>query len=409
MTAAATAPATRSAPARASRAGVLQVARPGLIEALSRVMATVPTKSTIPVLAGVKISTDAKRGVLTFQTTTLEQSTTAEVPVARLGLDEAALAIAGVPTFVVPAKRLLDIAKSMHAGSIALEVSAARLRVVGGTSKFDVALLPADEYPTTERHEEAACTITAAGASLLAALSRAVPFLSTAESRPILNGALIDADGREVAVVGMDGAMAYREVVATEGPMPTGQWIIPPAAIRAITSGGTPAERVTLTCTSQQVQALLEDAKGRLTVESRLIEGPYPNYRQVTRIPTDRYAVVGREAFAAALDQVAIVLREELAVKRVTAQWSDRSVTLSAKAESGTAEAVVPCTGQHMDDFRHAFDLVKVKPALHALAGEDVALFMSTPERAVFLTDGAGERPASLTTGALFMPLRMVD
>src|ERR1700691_2177788 len=156
----------------------LTISREKLQEGLAAVTATVPTKTTLPVLANILIET-TDRGIR-FSGTDLDIAVSAEVT--------ADVEIAGAVT--IPAKKLTDIAREMLPAPVRIAAAnEQRVTIECGRSKFKLLGIPRDEFPSfpAVRFDE---SWRVKSAELHKLISHTTFAVSNEESRPILNGVL---------------------------------------------------------------------------------------------------------------------------------------------------------------------------------------------------------------------------
>jgi len=343
-------------------------------------------KSTLPILGAVRLAvTD---GWLTFVTTDLEQVVETRLPV--VGVPDSA-------PVALPAKRLADVVSHLPASAeVRLATSGLRATVSAGRARFELNGLPADEFPTPPPITSVV-SATLPARALLVGLRRAATHTSHEDSRPTINGVLVEATDDGVRIVGTDGGHLYCARMPDAGTL-RGEWILPRPVITSITRLFEDEETLRLEA---------DDRGARLvgsmsTLSFRLIEGPYPNFRQLLRFETPHVATVNRAALIAAVKGVA-AMSDAL---RLEANVSAGELALSIDHEdAGRAEDVVPCQFASAGErFRFAVNRELLVASLEVTTGTDVVLQLSAPERAFFIRDAAA--PTGETC-ALVMPLRL--
>src|SRR3954468_15159023 len=150
------------------------ISREKLQEGLAAVTASIPTKTTLPVLANIMVEATEKG--IRLSGTDLDIAVTTEVP--------ADVETPGAIT--IPAKKLSEIARELPPAPVRIAASGEqRISLECGRSRFKLLGLPRDEFPTfpTVRFNESWKVKSGDLQKLIAATSFAV---STEESRPIL-------------------------------------------------------------------------------------------------------------------------------------------------------------------------------------------------------------------------------
>src|SRR5918992_2982005 len=239
-----------------------------LSEALQTVQRGVSTRPGIPALTGVLMTIDAEGLALT--TTDLEVTTEVKIPVE--ATEEGAT--------LVPARLVADMVKSLPADAVDFESDGSRAKVVCRSFEGTLRCLAAEDFPAVRDVEGITLRVEAqAFAEGVGQVARAA---SRDEARPVLTGVLIEANREGVTLAATDSyRLAVRELRATgDGEA---RALIPE---RAITEAGRAASGEE----KGQVELVIGDAQtafrvGPLRMTSRLIEGEFPNYRQLLPEP----------------------------------------------------------------------------------------------------------------------------
>jgi DNA polymerase-3 subunit beta len=373
------------------------VAREALQTALGHVMATVAAKTTLPVLSTVRL--DLVTGGVRLTTTDLSTTTVVVVPADHAGVAASVLA---------PARKLYEVVSNMPPGALVLSrTSRGSFQVVMGKTKIVLAAQSnVDEFPQVAPVTGVTRTLLA---SFIQRLADRVAFAaSTEESRPILNGVLLEPKGDTIRAVGTNGhRLAVCSAPFTDANPQAEAFpalIVPPAFLAQVRRVFAPEESVTLTANSAGFQLSLVGATASLT--TRLIEGPYPDYERVFPTTTNE-ATFDVAAFIAAIKRVRTVSTDS--THKVTLTFEKNMVRFGGNsADIGEASDELPVhyTG---DLFRIGFNAQYLVEVLGKLGGSDEArIAFSTPERATELTaltplaDGA-------TLRLILMPARIID
>src|SRR5262249_30148748 len=133
--------------------------------------------------------------------------------------------------------------------------------------------------------------------------------ISTDETRFVLNGIFFSLKDHKITMVATDGrrlALADEEVdIAAESE---GEFIVPTKAINELNRLVTPSGQVEVKFAENQAAFDLQDEKGSsVLVISKLIEGNYPNYRQVIPAETKERIALAREELLHALRRAEIM------------------------------------------------------------------------------------------------------
>src|SRR5512141_3057349 len=199
------------------------ISREKLQEGLTAVAASIPVKTTLPVLANILIET-TERGIR-LSGTDLDIAVSTEVA--------AEVETPGAVT--IPAKKLSEIARELPPAPVQLSaVGEQRITLDCGRSRFKLLGLPRDEFPTfpAVRFDE---SWRIKSADLQKLISHTVFAVSTEESRPILNGVLWELRPDMMRMVATNGhRLAKMQVPIKSSGMPSADLIVPPKALEQI-------------------------------------------------------------------------------------------------------------------------------------------------------------------------------
>lgn len=366
------------------------IAREKLQEALSAVAASIPAKTTLPVLANILVET-TDRGIR-LSGTDLDIAVSTEV--------SADVESSGAIT--IPAKKLTEIARELPPSPV--KISAAgeqRISLECGRSRFKLLGLPRDEFPSfpAVRFQESWRVRSGDLQKLISHTSFAV---STEESRPILNGVLWELRPEQMRMVATNGhRLAKMELGITSSGAPSSDLIVPPKALEQIRRLF-PADED------------LEIAKGDnhlgfrspfTSVFTRLIEGPYPNYGQVIPKDNDRVAVSDKTALASALKRMSVIASDQ--THRIRLSFNSGMLKFSVQTpDLGEAQDEIPIRyeGDQLDIGFNASYLLEI---LRYMPTDEVKITLKAPERAATIEPEGWSDPAQYL--CLVMPLRLVD
>src|ERR671937_1365542 len=229
----------------------------------------VSTRSAIQTLAGVLIR--AEGGELELQATDRELGI-------RVRVDASPASDGAV---VLPGRLLLDVVRSLPQDDLSLEhrTSEQDVEVVSGPAKFHLRTLPLDDFPKLPERGDAGVMHVPAGA-FVETIGRVARSASRDETRPHLTGVLVSASGKELRMVATDSYRLSVKETPLERPVDGSLEANVPARTlqelsRVASAGG--AEVIEIAALANQVIFNLGD----VVISSRLVEGRFPNYRQL--------------------------------------------------------------------------------------------------------------------------------
>jgi DNA polymerase-3 subunit beta len=365
------------------------ITRERLHEGLVAVAATVPTKTTLPVLSNILV--EAVSDGVRLSGTDLDIAVSTVVP--------AEVDTEGAVT--VPAKKLVEIVRELP--SAAIRVAAAgeqRVDLECGRSRFRLLGIPRDEFPNFPPVSfDGSWTVTC---SDLQKLINHVSFAaSTEESRPILNGVLWELHQDVMRMVATNGHRLARMDVPVSGSAESAPLIVPPKALEQVRKLFGPADEIEIARSDNH----LGFRAGGTVIFTRLIEGPYPNYEQVIPKDNDRACAVEKDSLAAALRRVGVVASDQ--THRVRLQFTGGTLKLSVNTpDLGEAQDEIAVTFDG-DPLEIGFNANYLLEILKFMPTDEVRLTFKAPERAATLEPVGWDDPASYL--CLVMPLRLVD
>ncbi len=367
------------------------ITRDNLQQGLAAVGASIPTRTTLPVLSNILIEADADGVRMSGTDLDIAVSLRVQAEVEEEG------------ALTVPAKKLQELARELPEHPARITTKGDRLELVCGRASFWLNGMPRDEFPAFPSVSfEPSWRVRA---KTLHDLIHHTSFaVSTEESRPILNGVLWQLGEREMRMVATNGHRLARMAVPAEpGSVGSADLIVPPKALQQVQrlfDGETELEVA-------RSENHLGFRSGGTQVFTRLIEGPYPNYEQVIPRENDKVAIVDKAAFTQALRRMAVVASEQ--THRVRLSFGGSFVRFSVETpDLGEAreEMEIQYEGEPLDIGFNAQYLLDV---LRYIPTEDVKLTFKAPERAATIEPLAGPNEEAPDYLCLVMPLRLLD
>jgi len=252
----------------------------------------------LPVLSGVRLEANDNQLVATGSDLDLTIRSTIDVAVETPG------------AAVVPARLISEIVRSLDVGAVEIEVAGDEARVTSGRSQFAVRTLPIDDFPRLD--PPAGDQVSVPADDLAAGLKQVVLAASSDDARPILTGVLMTAEEGGLRLVATDSYRLAVRDLPDATVLGEGQKVLVPSRalgelIRVL--GGAKEVHVRLGERDVTFDVAPEDgAKVQLT--TRLIEGEFPNYRQLIPASYPNELTVDRETFLDAVRRVKLMARE---------------------------------------------------------------------------------------------------
>ncbi len=272
------------------------VTKEKLLECLQQVQNVVSTRTTLPILSNVLLQTNGSEVRLT----------TTDLDVGVRGSFEATIEKEGATT--LPARRLFTIIRELPSSEIQFDVdgkNAASIR--SGQSYFKILGLPEEEFPPLPKFDDSK-VVTIRQKDLRDGLRKTSYAISTDETRYVLNGVLFSFKDNKLTLVATDGRRLAMLDIDLEFPRShEADIIIPTKAVTELQRLLTDDGDVRVSVGSGQIAF---DLNNTLLV-SKLIEGNYPNYRQVIPGEMKERVTLERETFLNSLRRVSLLASDK--------------------------------------------------------------------------------------------------
>lgn len=335
-----------------------------LADALNTAGRAASTRASLPVLSGVRLDVD--RDSLTVTGTDIELTIRLSVPVHS---DRPGSA-------VVPARLVGEIVKALPAGAVEVTATDDEMTISAGRSQFSVRPLALADYPA--QSEIVADPVTLPSALMGDALRQVVRAASGDDARPVLTGVQMVAEDDALKMVATDSyRLAVREL--PRHMLSTGQSVIVPgkalAELQRLLSGG---DELTVGLGDKAVYFEV----GSTRLSTRLIEGEYPNYRNLFPASHPNRLTVSREALIEALRRVKILALDSTPVRLTIGGDLLRLTAITQDVGNAHEEIDAVFEGTEMVI---AFNPEYLAAGLDAIEGDEVTFSLENPSKPVIL------------------------
>lgn len=337
-----------------------------LLNQLQTVSRVASTRSAVQALSGVQIAVEDGRTEL--RATDMEIGL--RVPV------DATSERPGVA--VVPARLMLDVARALPGADVTLEFRSTEqdVEVVAGTATFHLRTLRAEDFPPLPERDEGAAATLPAGA-FIDTVARVARSASRDETRPILTGILVSVSGGELRMVATDSyRLSVKETPLESQPGAEFEANVPARALQELARIAQQAEVESLSVWPRQNQIVFET--DGTVLSSRLIDGQFPNYRQLLPETAEH------ELRIATGEVLEVVRRISLLAQRnapLRLSFSDGELTVSARTpDVGEASEALPVPFKG-EPFEIGFNPDFLRDGLESAESEEIVLKLSGPLR----------------------------
>ncbi|MEE9444681.1 MAG: DNA polymerase III subunit beta [Cocleimonas sp.] len=350
----------------------LTISKETLLEQLTHVVGAVEKKHTSKILENIFIQATENKLQLVGTDLEIEMSATLEIQAESAG------------QITAPARKLFDICKALPADCfILLETEGERLHIKGVRSRFELATLPADEYPLLDdipiKQE-----INIPEKSLKSLMEKVSFSMANQDVRYYLNGLLLEFSGDKIAAVSTDGhRLAISEYKALEGTSNDTDLkiIVPRKGILELSRllDASSELPVTLQISDNHIRV----NKDNIRFTSKLIDGKYPDYKAAIPAKSTYSIELDREQFRDTLARVAILSNEKF--KGIRLGFKKGTMTLHSNNpdnESAEEEIDINYSG---DVFEIGFNVTYLLEAVNHLEGDTIKLDLSSPDTSALL------------------------
>lgn len=346
-----------------------------LSRGLSIVSHAVSSRSTLPILANILVSTD--QGRLKLSATNLE-----------IGINcliDAEILEDGSTT--VPAKTFTDLVNSLRPGQVELTVAEESndVNVKSTGSNANIKGMDPSEFPLIPSAEGDEEPIILDAGMLKDMIAQVVFAAADDDSRPVLTGVLVEVANEQVSFAAADAFRLALRVAPLAGHTANHNSILIPARTLSELARILPSDgAVQMVVTPNRSQVLFHTE--HIDLVSRLIEGTFPNIKAAIPKEHTTRAVVETKEFAAAVKTVAPFARDSSNITRIKiASGSEQD----GGAGSLTLEATAEDVGNNVTTINAAVDGPEQEIIFNVKYLGDVLAILDTPEVALEVTSAA--------------------
>jgi len=338
----------------------LTITKEQLLNGLQAVQNVVSSRTTLPILSNVLVRAENNR--LEFTATDLDVTVACSV--------EATVKKGGATT--IPVKKLFSITRELSSTEIDLEVDEKNVcSIRSGSSFYKINGLAAEEFPPINAFKDDK-KVTVAQEKLKAMMKKTSFAISTDEARYVLNGIFMSLKEHKMTIVATDGrrlALTDEEVDISDKSQ--GEFIIPAKAVNELNRLLSDKGDVTIRYAENQAEFSLKDDKGfSVVIVTKLIEGNYPNYRQVIPAEAKERVSLPREEFLHALKRAEIMTSEKANSVKLAFGKNNLAITANSPEVGEARESIaVNYKGKEM---AIAFNPKYMIDPLNALSNDEV-------------------------------------
>ncbi len=359
-----------------------------LSDAVLKVIRATATRTTNPILEGIKLS--AKEDSLTLSATDLEISIEKTIP--------ADVKISG--EVVVPGKFFADFVKKLSNEQIELSLTEQNtIKIKYTDSEGYLQCLNADEFPII-RNIVSPETVSIKKSELKKVIDKTIFSVALDDARPILKGCLFEIINNSLTSVALDGyrlALYKTDVVCNAEKF---SCIVPARSLNEISKLLViDSEDSNIDILIGQNHLMIDD--GSIKILTRLLEGEFINYRQVIPASTTTTILVNKSQLEDGLERASLLARLDKN-NLVKFDVHEKILTLTSASNIGNVtenitialegkDISIAFNARYLSDCMHTIsdDFIKINftsqisPCTICSANEDKYLYLILPVRII--------------------------
>ncbi len=332
----------------------IRLERGVLAEAVQWAARSLPTRPSVPILAGLLVRAEAAGVTLS----SFDYETSAQVNVRAQVSDEGEVLISG--------RLLADISRSLPDKPVDISSHDSRMELVCGSARFTLQTLPVADYPALPSMPEATGTVTSN--EFARAVAQVVVAAGRDELLPVFTGVRLEIEGDTLSLLATDRyRMALRELswnpAATQA---SGAALVPARVLAETAKSMTAGEHVTLSLSAASAGDGLigfegDGVGGLRQTTTRLLDGEFPKVRHIMNTQAAMNVRANTADVIAAARRVALVAERNTSLRMLI---EDAAVTLeAATGDQAQASEAIEATIEQLDGGDQSLTAAGFNPA----------------------------------------------
>ncbi len=346
---------------------------------LALVGRAVASRPTHPILANIRLDADSTSQSLGMTAFDLN-----------LGIQVSfAAQVVESGSITLPAKLLNDIVSRLPDEDITINVDAdnTMVSIVCGSGRYQMHGLPVEEFPELPKIGEDGETTYLPVESMLNGLAATLFATSADETKRVLTGVHLTATADRLEFAATDGhrlSVVQTGFLDADEPPVTGDTVatnlevtIPARALRELERMLNQQTEGAIAVKFDRANMIFQSANQILI--SRLLDGTYPNYRQLIPSQFERKVTLERKLFLSALERIAVLADQKNNIVKITVDSTGQEISLSVEAPdvaAGRESLPAQISGE---DVEIAFNVKYLLDGLKALPSNEIQIQLNNP------------------------------
>jgi DNA polymerase-3 subunit beta len=336
----------------------IETTKTSILNALKTTDKAIGARATLPVLQNVLLQVEDS--IITLTGTNLDLYLHAQFK--PTSADDGKLCL--------PSKKLIQIIGNLPEENITLVKQENKVKISSGSSVFHLPILNSEDFP--KQPTVAGENLTVDTATLKSLLESTKDSASTDENRYILNSVMLHHEDDKLLGVSTDGRRLCLTSVEGIGEME--KTIIPLKSIGPINEVLSHGKKAKLFHQEKAIFITVEDSDGlTFSVYSKLIEGTFPNYKQVIPKNAGTSVKIGKAEIHTIISRATLVTSEKS--QSVKLKFENTQITIEAtSSEYGNFKETVTCENGPEQPFQMAINPEFLLTALRNAPIDDITL-----------------------------------
>jgi len=364
----------------------LSITREELLKPLQQIIGAVERRQTMPALSNLLIRGNEQDLSITATDLEVELVATLDMELEDQG------------STTIPARKLLDICRSLpDQAKIAINSSNEKVKVSSGRSRFSLATLPAEDFPTIDDLELDQNVVIKEG-EFKALIEKTAFAMAQQDVRYYLNGLLLELDAEQIRTVATDGhRLALSQLDHKSDIDGSRQIILPRKGVQELLRLlGSEDNQITVAIGKNHLRVNLPN----LQFTSKLIDGRFPEYQRVLPDECDNRATIDKVQLKQALTRASILSNEKY--KGIRLILDNNTMVIQAhnpEHEEAEDEIEIEYKG---DRLEVGFNVVYLLDVLNALESDKVEVIIQDANSSALIVS-----PESQASRYVVMPMRL--